>query len=44
MGKIAMHFGEVVLKTSQYDALKSWYSHVLDTRFRKRAQGTSRLE
>jgi catechol-2,3-dioxygenase len=32
MGKIAMHFGEVVLKTSQYDALKSWYSHVLDTK------------
>ena len=32
MGKIAMHFGEVVLKTSQYDALKSWYSQVLDTK------------
>ena len=31
MGKIAMHFGEVVLKTSQYEALKSWYSQVLDT-------------
>ena len=27
-----MHFGEVVLKTSQYDALKSWYSQVLDTK------------
>jgi hypothetical protein len=32
MGKIAMHFGEVVLKTSQYDALKSWYSQVLDAK------------
>jgi catechol-2,3-dioxygenase len=32
MSKIAMHFGEVVLKTSQYDALKSWYSQVLDTK------------
>jgi catechol-2,3-dioxygenase len=31
MGKISMRFGEVVLKTSQYDALKSWYSQVLDT-------------
>jgi catechol-2,3-dioxygenase len=31
MGKVAMHFGEVVLKMSQYDALKSWYSQVLDT-------------
>jgi catechol-2,3-dioxygenase len=32
MGKIVMRFGEVVLRTSQYEALKSWYSHVLDTK------------
>jgi catechol-2,3-dioxygenase len=32
MGKVAMRFGEVVLKTSQYDALKSWYSRLLDTK------------
>jgi hypothetical protein len=31
MGKVAMHFREVVLKTSQYQSLKSWYSQVLDT-------------
>jgi hypothetical protein len=30
-GKVEMRFGEVVLKTSQYDALKSWYCQVLDT-------------
>ena len=32
MDKVAMRFGEVVLKTSQYAALKSWYSRVLDTK------------
>jgi catechol-2,3-dioxygenase len=32
MGKAAMRFGEVVLKTRQYEALKSWYSQVLDTK------------
>jgi catechol-2,3-dioxygenase len=32
MDKAAMRFGEVVLKTSQYEALKSWYSQVLDTK------------
>jgi catechol-2,3-dioxygenase len=32
MGKVVMRFGEVVLKTSQYDALKSWYSQVFDTK------------
>src|SRR4051794_31709591 len=26
-----MRFGEVVLKTNQYEALKSWYAQVLDT-------------
>ena len=26
-----MRFGEVVLKTTQYDALKYWYSRLLDT-------------
>src|ERR1051325_6253032 len=31
MGKAIMRFGEVVLKTNQYDELKSWYSKVLDT-------------
>jgi catechol-2,3-dioxygenase len=31
MGKVVMRFGEVVLKTTQYDALKSWYCQVLDT-------------
>ncbi len=31
MGKAAIRFGEVVLKTSQYDAMKSWYRKVLDT-------------
>jgi catechol-2,3-dioxygenase len=31
MSKVVMRFGEVVLKTSQYDALKSWYSQVFDT-------------
>jgi catechol-2,3-dioxygenase len=31
MGKAAMRFGEVVLRTSQYGAMKSWYSQVLDT-------------
>ena len=31
MGKVTMRFGEIVLKTTQYEALKSWYSHVLDT-------------
>ncbi len=31
VGKVVMRFGEVVLKTSQYDTLKSWYSQVLDT-------------
>jgi catechol-2,3-dioxygenase len=31
MDKVAMRFGEVVLRTSQYKALKSWYSQVLDT-------------
>src|SRR5215208_940251 len=30
MGQVAMHFGEVVLKTSQYEALKSWYGQLLD--------------
>src|SRR5690242_5815625 len=32
MDKVEMRFGEVVLRTSQYDALKSWYSQVLDTK------------
>jgi catechol-2,3-dioxygenase len=32
MDKVAMRFGEVVLKTSQYEALKSWYSQVLDAK------------
>ena len=32
MDKAVMRFGEVVLKTSQYEALKSWYSQVLDTK------------
>ena len=32
MDKVAMRFGEVVLKTSQYEALKSWYSQLLDTK------------
>ena len=27
--KVAMRFGEVILKTAQYDALKSWYCRVL---------------
>src|SRR5262249_55542189 len=31
MGKIVMRFGEVVLRTAQYDALKAWYSRVFDT-------------
>ena len=31
MGKTTMRFGEVVLRTSQYAAMKSWYSQVLDT-------------
>ena len=31
MGKVTMRFGEVVLRTSRYDALKSWYRKVLDT-------------
>jgi len=31
MAKIVMRFGEVVLRTSQYEALKSWYAQVLDT-------------
>jgi catechol-2,3-dioxygenase len=31
MGKAAIRFGEVVLKTSQYEAMKSWYAKVLDT-------------
>jgi catechol-2,3-dioxygenase len=31
MGKVTMRFGEVVLRTSRYDALKSWYSQFLDT-------------
>jgi catechol-2,3-dioxygenase len=31
MGKTAMRFGEVVLRTSQYAAMKSWYSQVLNT-------------
>jgi catechol-2,3-dioxygenase len=31
MGKAAIRFGEVVLRTSQYDAMKSWYAKVLDT-------------
>ena len=31
MSKIAMRFGEVVLKTTKYDALKLWYCRVLDT-------------
>ncbi len=31
MGKVVMRFGEVVLKTTKYDALKSWYCRVLDT-------------
>jgi catechol-2,3-dioxygenase len=30
MSKVAMRFGEVILKTAQYDALKSWYCRVLD--------------
>jgi catechol-2,3-dioxygenase len=30
MGNVAMRFGEVILKTTQYDALKSWYCRVLD--------------
>src|SRR3954469_21828045 len=30
MAKVVMRFGEVVLRTSQYDTLKSWYSQVLD--------------
>ena len=30
MGKSTMRFGEVVLKTNQFEALKSWYSQVLD--------------
>src|SRR6185437_8959257 len=32
LDKVAMRFGEVVLKTNQYEALKSWYSRVLDTK------------
>ena len=32
MDKVAMRFGEVVLRTSQYEALKSWYSQLLDTK------------
>ena len=32
MAKIVMRFGEVVLRTSQYEALKSWYSQVFDTK------------
>jgi len=32
MGKATMRFGEVVLRTSQYGAMKSWYSQVLDTK------------
>ena len=31
MGKVTMRIGEVVLKTTQYGALKSWYSQLLDT-------------
>ena len=30
MSKVAMRFGEVILKTAKYDALKSWYCRVLD--------------
>ena len=30
MSKIAIRFGEVILKTAQYNALKSWYCRVLD--------------
>jgi catechol-2,3-dioxygenase len=32
MGKISMRFGEVVLRTSKYGEMKSWYSQVLDTK------------
>jgi len=32
MGKPTIRFGEVVLRTSQYGAMKSWYSQVLDTK------------
>ena len=31
MGKVIMRFGEVVLKTTKYEALKSWYGQVLET-------------
>ena len=31
MGKAAIRFGEVVLRTSQYKAMKSWYRKVLET-------------
>ncbi len=39
-----MRFGEVVLKTSQYAALKSWYSDVLDTKpmFESERRGSPR--
>jgi hypothetical protein len=30
MSKVAIRFGEVILKTAQYDARKSWYCQVLD--------------
>jgi catechol 2,3-dioxygenase-like lactoylglutathione lyase family enzyme len=30
MTKVVMRFGEVILKTAKYDALKSWYCRVLD--------------
>ena len=49
MGKAAMRFGEVVLRTSQYGAMKSWYSQVLDTNpmfesERKETTGSGRNE
>jgi len=30
MSKVVMRFGEVILKTAKYEALKSWYCRVLD--------------
>jgi len=31
MSKVVMQFGEVILKTTRYNDLKSWYCQVLDT-------------
>ena len=43
MSKIAMRFGEVVLKTTKYDALKAWYCRLLVHWIRQMVQGNGRV-